>query len=110
MIDNPKLYPAKLIKPTTELPSDATDVYPREGDEFSLGELQAIVGGNIAILRPPVSIAGAILIVKEDYQLEAAGKPNSLASMVMAFDGQDNKAVHWRIHGDALLCWPHQVP
>ena len=86
--------PAKLIR----VDGTIDPVVPKNGEDFTLEELQAFVGGCIEIVHPP-SQAGAILVVNEEGRLR--GLPlNGIATAVYGLDF---------VVGDALLCHTSQV-
>ena len=96
---------AKYYKLTGETDAfikyDVSDVEPRNGRDFSLGELQGYVGGYIEIVQLN---DGRYMVVNENGLSE--GLPlNPLATAILQeTTGDDNFIV-----GNALICDPEQV-
>ena len=91
-----KTMTAKWIKTNGRI----MNVYPNNGKDFSLEEMQHMVGGHIEVVYPP-SAQGAVLVVNEEGKLD--GLPiNQLASA--AYANPDDVIV-----GDVLLCRKDQI-
>ena len=86
-----------------------TQVVPANGQEFTLSELQQIVGGNIEILHPPQQ-RDLILVVNEWGKAIPSLQKNELASRLWQ-EGCEPGSPRSQddIVGDVLLCHINQV-
>lgn len=76
---------------------EVTEVFPANGNEFSLAELQGFVGGYIEIIRTP---AGAWMVVNEEGHLDGAAF-NERATRCLVSAGELS-AMTYPIVGDVL--------
>ena len=103
------MRPSKLIHPSDDM--SLIDVVPRDGQFFTLRELQAMCWGgeplDITVLRPPNSLHGLLVVAKQDEALRRGLKHNPLATEVMSHGRGDGVIVP--ILGTSLLAWDSQL-
>ncbi len=97
-------FTAKWIKANGECIS----VYPKNGKDFNLEEMQKFVGGYIQIIRPP-SETGAILVCNDEGKLQ--GLPINVAATTMWQEFADitSERMSDPVVGDVLLCHRSQI-
>ena len=77
---------------------EQTQVQPEHGEQWTLRELQAFVGGYIQILGLP---DGRAMVVNEEGMIE--GLPRNDTATVLAYNASVS---HRGIVGDVLVCEP----
>jgi hypothetical protein len=86
---------AKIIKAN----GDTQEVEPKNGTDFSLKEVQKIVGGYMQLLATK---DGKIMVIDEDGKLKQ--KPKNKEATKLYIYGE-----HDHIVGDALICEHGQI-
>lgn len=98
-------HSAKLIKQTGQV----IPIQPNNGRNFTLQELQTLVGGKIQIIEPPNS-TGAIMVVNEHGKSISRMQKNIFATLAwQQFCEPSSPRALDDIVGDVVLCHTTQV-